>query len=275
MRNFIEFVYDMVSIYTKNRVPRSAAEFSYFLTLSVFPLLICLTAILTSLDINQQSLLIMLESVLPGNIAGVISDYIEYVMDNYNDSMLVVGLTVMATSSAGAMRSLINIMTDIQGEARYKGFHGTIVSFAFSIVFLLTFYLSIVIVVTGGWFIDILDSFFGVHRLTYIWSWLRFVVLFLIMILVINLLYTFTGPKTQRAKLSRLIGAFAATISIVIFSMIFSGILSLTTKYSVVYGSLSAIIILMIWAYTCGLILIMGNVLNIVLRKKIHSFNRT
>lgn len=275
MRKFIGFVYEMVSIYTQNRVSRSAAEFSYFLTLSIFPLLICVTAIFTSLNINQQSLLVMLSGILPENTVKALGEYVEYVMENYDDSMLVVGLMVMATSSAGVMRSLINIMTDIQGVARYRGLHATVVSFIFSIVFLFAFYLSIVIVVTGGWFMDILDSFFGVHRLIYIWGWLRFIILFLILILIVNFLYKFTGPKGQRAKLPRLIGAFVATISIVIFSIIFSGIISLSSKYSVVYGSLSAIIILMIWAYTCGLILIMGNVLNIVLRRKIRRFRHS
>lgn len=271
MRSFIELVYEMVSIFVKKRVPRSAAEFSFFLTLSIFPLLICLTAMLSSLNINEQSLLMLLQGVLPEDVISVLSEYIRYVTENYSDGMLIAGLTVMITSSAGAVRSMINIMADIQGEVRYKGISGLFVNFVFSIVFLFTFYLAMIILMTGGWFINMMDSFFGIHRFAYLWQWLRFIVLFIIMIMLVNFLYKFVDPKREKAKLSRVIGALVATVSIVVFSILFSMIISFSSKYSVVYGSLSAIIVLMVWCYTCGTILIMGNVLNIVLkRRKVH-----
>lgn len=273
MRELIKFVNEMFTIYTKKRVSRSAAEFSYFMTLSIFPLIICLAAIFTTLDLDEQSLLVLLDGVLPSDVLATLQEYINYVAKNYNDHMLVIGLVVMASSSAGAMRSFINIMSDIQGEVRYKGLYGVVVTFIFSIGFLLTFYLAIVIMVTGRWFIDFLGSVVGIHEFAQIWTWLRFIVLFLILLLGITLLYRFSVPKSERTKFSSIWGALAATFSTVVFSIIFSTFIGVSSKYSIVYGSLSAIIILMIWIYTCGLILIMGNVLNILLkRRKMRSF---
>ncbi len=48
-------------------------------------------------------------------------------------------------------------------------------------------------------------------------------------------------------------------------SIIFSKLISMSTKYSIVYGSLASFIILMLWVYICSIILIMGNVFNIAL----------
>ena len=38
-----------------------------------------------------------------------------------------------------------------------------------------------------------------------------------------------------------------------------------SARYSLVYGSLASVILLLVWLYLCGTILIMGNVLNYVL----------
>jgi membrane protein len=41
--------------------------------------------------------------------------------------------------------------------------------------------------------------------------------------------------------------------------------MSRSTRYSLVYGSLASVIILLVWLYLCGNILILGNVANFVL----------
>ena len=47
--------------------------------------------------------------------------------------------------------------------------------------------------------------------------------------------------------------------------MIFSLLMGKSARYSLVYGSLASVILLLVWLYLCGNILIMGNVLNYVL----------
>ena len=55
---------------------------------------------------------------------------------------------------------------------------------------------------------------------------------------------------------------------LVLVSMLFSYFVGLSSRYPLIYGSLASIIIFMIWMYFCGQILIMGNALNVVLRRK-------
>lgn len=254
---------EVVRIYTSKRISRSAAEFSYFLILSIFPLLICVTAMLGSLNLTEEILMEYVSNLLPANIAQTIAEYLTYVGENFSHGMLFTGIVVMATSSSGAIRSIMNIMTDIQGESRYKGIPGMVFSFAFSIVFLFVFYFSGVIIVTGGWFINRVQEIFGIKLLFDAWMWFRFVLLFLILVAVIYVLYRLTAPR-EDPKRPRIFGAAMASATLVGFSIIFSTFIGLSSKYPVVYGSLASLIILMVWAYTCGTILIMGNVVNIV-----------
>jgi len=256
-------VLEIAEIYNSKRVPRSAAEFAYFLTLSIFPLLICVTAMLGTLNLTEEMLLDFVSEILPANIARFIAEYMTYVSENYSHSMLFMGIIAMATSSAAAFRSVMNIMVDIQGESRFKGFLSTIFSFIFSIVFLFAFYISALIIVTGGWFINKVQDIFGINILLNGWSWFRFVLLFVILVTVIYALYRLSAPREAPRK-PRLFGAATASVTLVGFSMIFSSFIGLSSKYPVVYGSLASLMILMAWLYTCGTILIMGNVLNIV-----------
>ncbi|MEA4954313.1 MAG: YhjD/YihY/BrkB family envelope integrity protein, partial [Pseudoflavonifractor sp.] len=45
-------------------------------------------------------------------------------------------------------------------------------------------------------------------------------------------------------------------------SVLFSWFIGLSSRYSLVYGSLASVIILMVWLYLCGNILILGNCVN-------------
>ena len=47
-------------------------------------------------------------------------------------------------------------------------------------------------------------------------------------------------------------------------SVLFSYFIGLSAKYSLVYGSLASVMILLVWLYLCGHILILGNVFNYV-----------
>ena len=49
--------------------------------------------------------------------------------------------------------------------------------------------------------------------------------------------------------------------------MAFSEMVSFSVRYSLVYGSLASVIILMLWLYFFGNILIMGNTVNYLLEK--------
>ena len=64
--------------------------------------------------------------------------------------------------------------------------------------------------------------------------------------------------------LRRLPGAGVAAILLVGVSAVFSRLVTESVNYPVVYGSLASFIILLFWVYICSLIVIMGNVFNIV-----------
>ena len=140
-------------------------------------------------------------------------------------------------------------------------------SILFALLLLVTIYLSIVVVVTGNWFFHLVEQLFHLENFAErfnTWQWLKYLILLGLVFLFILLLYKFTAPL-DKPRPPVVIGAFAAAVALAVASVIFSWFMSRSTNYSLVYGSLASMIILLVWLYLCGNILILGNAVNYVL----------
>lgn len=264
---FVIFTRELLEIYINNHVSRSAAELSYFLTLSVFPTLICIYAMLIKLLPGITLTLDELRGFVPGETFRTISDYLGYVASHNNKTLLTAGVVGMATTSAAAFRSLHNIMADIQGKSRFRGVFALLFSFIFSLIFLAAIYFAAIVMVTGNWLIRFLSNVFPPLAGLEVWGSIRFPLLLVIFVFIIYGLYRITAPKEIKGTFFP--GASASALILVLVSVLFSWFISISTRYPLVYGSLASIIIFMLWMYICGQVLIMGNALNVVLRR--HS----
>jgi membrane protein len=255
----------MARAFVSYRVTRSAAALSYYLFLSVFPFLICCSAIIGSLNIPQDSLISGLGGIIPDGAIAVIGDFLRYVGGERSAPTFAVGIIVMITTSSAAFRTIMGIMSDIQGGGRFGGAAARLLSFALSVGFLAVIYVSGLIVVTGEWLTQVIRRGFKLDDTLALWNWVRFVILFLLMLAVIYAVYIISAPKETKG-VHRLPGAVVATIALVGVSLAFSRLISESAKYAIVYGYLASFIVMLVWLYSCGIILIMGNVLNIVCR---------
>lgn len=250
---------------------RNSAGLAYFLTMSIFPLLLCVVAILGNLDMSQTGLISLLADIVPEAAMIIIEEFLSYATGNMSTFMFILGITSMITTSAAALRIITGVMGDIQGEKRFPGFFGSLMSFLLSLGILLAVYASGLVIMTGEWFIKFLQGYLPALDLSRAWLWIRFLVLFAIMFGVLFSIYMIAAPRKTRAR-DRIIGAIVAGILMVVVSAVFSRFISASTRYTVVYGSLASIIIMMVWMYVCSIIILMGNVLNVaIVRSKTNA----
>jgi len=259
-------VKEIIVVFITYPIARSAAALSYYLTLSIFPFFICASVILGSLSIQESDAFEVMEGVIPDAAYSTISDYLNYISNSRTEVMLTIGLTAMLTSSSAAFRTFTGITGEIQGKMRFSGIMGWLISFVFSVVFLAAIYGSALIILSGEWLMHLLDVHLGIGEITAIWGRVRFIILFLLLFAVIYSVYLISAPK-HATRMSRFPGAFAAAIILVVTSVIYSQLITASIRYEVLYGSLASFIILMVWLYTCSLILIMANVINIAVSK--------
>jgi len=257
---------EVFNAYVNFPIARSAAALSYYLTLSIFPFLICASVILGSLQIQDTDAFALLSGVVPEAAYSTLFDYFSNINRTGSEIMFAIGLLAMLTSSSAAFRIFIGTMGEIQGKMRFSGIMEFLISFVFSTVFLFAIYGSALIILSGDWLMNILETHFQINEVTSLLSSIRFILLFLIMFAVIYSVYLISAPK-QTKKMSRLPGAIAASIILVVSSMVYSELITVSIRYEMLYGSLASFIILMVWLYTCAFILIMANVFNISISK--------
>lgn len=260
----IRFVRHVVEIYFSARVSRSAAELAYFLVLTFFPLLICVNGIVASLHLDIALVLDTLERFLPGGVAAILAEYIQYITQNQSTGMFLTGLFTALVSASAAVRALMKSMDDIYGRVHYAGVRKILASVVISVLLLLSIYLSVLVVMSGNWFFGLLEKYLHLTHVVPSWQWLRFVLLFSLVLFFILILYRVTAPLSK-PRPPVLPGAISAAVALAGASILFSWFMGMSVRYPLVYGSLTSVIIMLIWLYLCGNILILGNAVNCVL----------
>ena len=263
----LRFVADAAEVYFSKNVGRAAAELAYFLILTFFPIVICVSAFLNELNLDLTYLLRQADPFLPPGVIAIFREYLNYIDTNQSTAMLISGGFLTILFASAAVRGLMNIMDELYGRATFRGLSQIVASVLFSVLLLITIYLSLAVVVTGNWFFHLLGQALGLEGLSErfsAWQSVKYVLLLSLVFLFILLLYRFAAPL-ERPRPPVAPGALGASAALAAASAIFSVLMGNSTRYSLVYGSLASVIIMLVWLYLCGNILIMGNVVNYVL----------
>lgn len=260
---WVAFVTDVVQVYLDRRVSRSAAELSYYLVLTIFPMLIMVIGIVGMLPLDQEYIIRAISRILPQQTAEMVGDYFSYVLLHQSVGMFTGGLITTITAASAAFRGLISISGEIYGRRVYRGIWYFLFSLLFSVLLVVMIYVSLVVVLTGSWFMSLIKKLFPFLAIPLYWPFVRLVLLFAVAMLFLTLLYRITAPR-GRVHPPVVSGAVFTALLLTLASTMFSGLISFSSRYSMIYGSLASIIILMVWLYLCGNIVILGNVFNYV-----------
>ena len=237
----VRFGLEVGELYFSKRVSRSAAELAYFLILTFFPVLICINAFIGLLHLDINAVLEAASPFLPRETLGILGDYIQYITGNQSPALLAAGGIMTLFSASAAFRALMNIMEDLYGRKSYAGVWRIAASVAFSVLFLLTIYLALVVLLTGGWLFHLVERLFRLETVTlpWDWQWFRFLLLFLLVFLFVLLVYRMAAPR-GRPRPPILTGAFLAAVALVAATALFSWFIGLSSRYSLAMVPISA-----------------------------------
>ena len=266
------FVRDMVQTYGRLGVSRAAASLAYFLILTLFPLLVCVNFFIGLLELDPEAVFSALDPLLPRESLSIILDYLTYVSgvpQSQSTPLLLASLFTILLSASAGLRTLLKTMDELYQVRHVSSLRRVVVSVVLSILFLLTIYLSIVVIFTGDWFFQVLEErlppplaeLIPLRLLSQLWGWLRYLLLFFCVLLLVLAVYRMgTPPPLRREKKVLRLTALLSAGALVACSVLFSWFIGMSSRYSLVYGSLASLIILLVWLYFCGNILLVGAV---------------
>ena len=272
----ISFTLEAFSTYGRCGVAQAAAALSYFLILTLFPLLMCVNYFIGLFHLSLEQLLSGLDQVLPDQALAVMQDYLAYASLNQSPAIVAAALVAEAVGN-----QLTCVFVDY-GLEHPGGLRRIALSVILSLLFLLTIYLSVVVIFTGDWFFHLLEThlphpllrLIPLSALSSLWLWIRYLLLFCFVLLLVLAIYRLGTPRRFRSSRKLLLSSLFTAVSLVAGSLLFSWFIGLSSRYSMLYGSLASLIILLVWLYFCGNVLLLGALLSRVLevrRARHHS----
>lgn len=246
-----------------------SAQLAYFFLLSLFPFLLFLITLLGYLPIDAISVTDFLGAYAPDEIMELINTNLTQLVNAQNGGLLsigIIGTLWSASNGVNAIMKSFNRAYEVEEDR----------SFIVARLIAIALTIGMVIVICVALLLPVFGKAIGVYIFSFIdlsegflslWNTLRWVISSVIFFIVLLTLYKL-APNVRIQLKHAIWGSLFATICWQLVSLAFSYYVNTLGNYSATYGSLGAVIILMIWFYISGIIIITGGVINAVIRKR-------
>ena len=248
-----------------------AAQAAYFLIMSFIPFVLVLTALVQYTPLTYR----MLRQAILGFVPLNLQDFVlKIIAEVYTKSAAVVPISgVFALWSSGkGMQSLITGLNVIYHVKETRNWlTNRLYSMLYMFLFVLAIIISLLLLVMGNRIHSVLiihAPFLGkmLGRFLTAKTFLVFVVLFLVFLVLYRYL-----PNRKASLKSQVPGAFIIAVAWSLFSYFFSLYFTFFPNFSNMYGSLSALIMVMLWLYVCMNLLLYGAELNAYFEKEFRQ----
>jgi membrane protein len=257
----------LVNGLTLDSITVRASYMAFNFTLAIFPTLIFLFALIPYIPISNldESIMDFLQDFLPREMYAVASETIYDIVNKPRGRLLSFGVVFALILSTNGIMSLMDAF-----DKKYHTFRQRSYGRKRLIATLLTFALSLILFVAigtiffGTYLLDVL-VFYEIVTETFWYSLLviiKYISVLLLFFLATSMIYYYV-PAVQDKWPFFSAGAVVATALIFLVSMVFSLYISRFDTYNKFYGSIGALIGLMIWLDFVSMILILGFEINV------------
>lgn len=269
---FSFFIREIKDRFEFHNINAYGAQIAYFFLLSLFPFLIFLIAVLSQLSMSPQGAIDLFAKVAPNEVITVIDDYIKELIPSRSINVLSISFFATIWSASRGLNALIILLNRAYGIKKERNF---IMKRVLAIFFTLLVAISIILALTipsmGMNFLLWISRYIGLTDFFIsVWYYLRWIVIIAILFSVMGSLY-YIAPNKKLKFLEIIPGTLFAICGWILISLGFSFFVNNFRNFTIIYGSLAAIIVLMIWLYLSGIMLVLGGEINSIYSSYIVS----
>lgn len=263
-----QFMRDFYREISDDNVFNGAAALGFYWTLAIFPAIILLMTVIPYLPIDRvdDAIMDLLGQALPGEAYDMVAEVVDQVTSERRGGLL--SFSLLATLWA-ASTGMYAIMQQLNITYGVKEARSVVRGYATALALIVLFGVLVIgafsLIVLGGimqdWignrfgFTDVLLTFFGVFR---------WVVIVLALLLGVAMIYRY-GPNVEQKFKFITPGSVFSVSLLIVASLGFAFYTNNFVNYDVIYGSIGAVIILMLWLYITGLVILVGSEINVLL----------
>lgn len=265
-RAFVRWLWQRVWL---DDIPGRAAQLSYYLLLALFPLLICLSALLGYFFAAQSSVEPRLMDYFGSMMPRASFDIVRVAMDDLAQARgggkLSFGLFVALWLASAGMEAVIEgLNVASQAIDTRPWWRRRLVALGLTTTVAMLAGCALGLVVAGGWSGKTLTDLVGLGDVWRpVWRVSQWLASFAFLLGAINLIYFF-GPNLETRRRARVIlpGAIVALVCWIAASAGLRLYLDHSSSFGRTYGSLGAVIALLFWLYWSGAALLLGAEIN-------------
>lgn len=267
---WIRVLVKLIKSIIKNDFYGMAAEMGFMLVVGIFPFMLFLMAIFGWLGTKSylDAILRVLSNIMPNQAMNLLKSVLEETMIfNHGTLLAIIGIiTTLVLSTNGVAVILKGLNRAYKVEETRSFIYTRILSFLMVFVNILVLFLTINVIIFGKIIIVFLVAHFNMSKglaitiLTLRWP-VSFLALYLMAFLMYYVLPDLKGKEAFKRK-SALPGTVFFTTFWLVGSWGFSVYVNNLSTYNLVYGTIGAFFILMIWLYYTSILMLIGGEIN-------------
>ena len=251
----------------KDSVSAYSAQAAFYIIVSAFPFFMFLLTMIQFLPLTEQDLMDFVSSGIPGSLAPFVINIIQEIYDTSTTTVLSFTAVFALWSASRAFYALIYGLNAVYGyEENRNYFVLRIFASIYTILFALMLLASLALFAFGNRILLTVTQYVPKFEdLALLVISLRASASMCILILFFLFFYM-AIPNHKSRILAELPGAVATSAGWIGFSYLYSYYIDHLASFSNTYGSLTAIVLLMLWLYACMYMLLLGGELNVCIK---------
>ena len=259
VRNFFKKVIELIKRPETRILPGNLA---FFFVMSIIPIVALIGALATRFSISYESIKEGINITVPGGVGEFITTIINGQGFTFNIGVFLISAFILASNG---MHSIIIASNEIY-KIKHKDFlTRRIKAILMTIILVEILFVLLAIPVFGDTIFEIfrenINSQKAINFFYRLYKLVKYPISLGIIYFNIKLIYVI-APDEEIGSVTTTKGSIFTTVSWVIASEVYSFYLDTFTKYDIFYGSVSNILILLLWVYVLSFIFVLGLIIN-------------
>ena len=251
-----------------------AAQAAYFFVLSLIPIILLLLSMVQYTQVTMNDVLNAVLPVFPDSVSWLIQSIVIQVYEKA-DKMIPITVIVALWSAGRGVLSVTSGLNCIYSNTETRNyFYLRIRASIYTVIFLLAIMISLVISVFGNSISAMVYEYVPfLSKVVDFIMRIRTLVTLVVLTVFWDLVYRFLPNRAHMAKATlrgQLPGAVFTAFGWQLLSFIFSFYLDVFTGFSDMYGSMTTIVLILLWLYGCMYIILLGGELNALLERFVN-----
>lgn len=267
---YIKAIYKAFSLFGKKITHDAVAAFSaqtaFFIIISAFPFLVLIVSVLEKIPFISADMMYTVMDIFPRTVMEYMENIIKEICSGNSVAIISISAAVLLWAASKGVTSIMRGLNFIYKIDEKRNFlEIRLVSVGYTIGFVVYIVLTLIFIFGGGMLSSLLKSRLPENLFfTVIYRIVSFLGKLVLLTVLFGLVYLIV-PKRKATIKSQLPGAVLSALGWLGYSWFYSFYIDHLAGNSYVYGSLTSIILIMLWLYVCMYIFFIGGEVNSII----------